>query len=392
MKSSALSNVGQAVRRENGPFSRNSQKPGRRINDFGASFRKSLHWMTVFQTFKDRLVPRICASIPFHVWQMICEVDLVIPYWHVVSDDELPHVSGLYRFRNIRQFKADLEFFLRHYSPVTEQDVISHLYGIRALPQRCVLFTFDDGFREIYDVVAPLLFAKGAQATFFLITSAIDNQHLCYPQKKSLIIGALGQNQSAATLKEAARTLSVAGVPTSLNLGSRIRAVSYRQRDVLDDLGGIFQCDFQGYLASHRPYMSAEQVKALLHQGFSVGAHSVDHPLYAELSMNEQLTQTRESMHWISERFQIKCQSLAFPYRDDGVSLDFFRTVFMEAELKVSFGVGGLIPHACPYNLPRFTTEHSDLPADAVLSRQFVRSLIRRRSRVSVPPAVHWPA
>ena len=347
--------------------------------------------MTVIEKVKDNWVPRICASVPLPVWQRICDVDLVIPYWHVVSDEDLPHISGLYRFRNIRQFEDDLDFFLRHYSPVTEQDVISHLRGTSTLPKRCVLFTFDDGFSEMYDVVAPLLVAKGANATFFLITSAIDNEHLCHSQKKSLLIDALGRNPSATTLEEAARALSAAGVPMSSDMRSRIRILSYRQRKVLDDLGRIFQCDFEDYLASHRPYMSSRQVSDLLRQGFSVGAHSVDHPLYAELSMKEQLVQTCESMRWISERFDITCQSQAFPYGDSGVSLDFFQTVFAETELKVSFGIGGLVPHACPYNLPRFTTEHSELPAATVLTRQFARSLIRCRWKMSLPLSVQWP-
>src|SRR5262249_33097026 len=114
----------------------------------------------MFRTFKDRWGPRICASVPFDVWQAISNVDLVIPYWHVVCDHQLPHISGLYGFRNVRQFNTDLEFFLRHYSAVTERDVICHLHGGSVLPPHSVLLTFDDGFREIYDVVAPLLWAK----------------------------------------------------------------------------------------------------------------------------------------------------------------------------------------------------------------------------------------
>ncbi len=298
-------------------------------------------------------------------------MNLVVPYWHLVSDDEsVPHVSGLGRqFRNSSQFKADLEFFLQHYSVITEQDLISYLDGGRVLPRRSVLLTFDDGFREIHDVVAPLLRAKGAPATIFLISSAIGNQRLCYTQKKSLLICTLRQNHTAATLDEATRVLSLAGVSMRPEIAARIRAVSYRQRDVLDDLARVLDCDFQSYLASRKPYLSFQQVETLLRQGFSIGAHSVDHPLYAELGLDEQLNQTRESMRWISERFQIRCQSFAFPYRANGVSLDFFRAMFAGGELKVSFGTGGLIPHRFRRNLPRCTPELSDATAPEALAR-----------------------
>lgn len=329
----------------------------------------------MFKVFKDRVASRICAAIPLDVWHGVCRVSLIVPHYHLVSDLERPHVSGLYRFKSVAQFKRDLDFLLRHYSPVTEQDVVRHLYDGRALPPRSVLMTFDDGFCEIHDVIAPLLRAKGAPATFFLITSAVDNRHMCHPQKASLLINALERRQSQATLDEASRLLSLAGVSIESDLASRIRGLPYRQRHVLDDLGRVLGCDFEGYLASHRPYVSSEQVDALIQQGFTVGAHSVDHPSYAELSLDEQLVQTRESMRWLSERFHFKCQSFAFPYRDDGVSVSFFRAMLAEGDLKVSFGTSGLVPHASRYNLPRFSTERTDSSVAEVLAIQFARRL-----------------
>ncbi len=331
----------------------------------------------MFQRFKDRCKSRICACIPLEVWHRISSVNLVIPYWHMVCDHEVPHVSGLgRRFRNIRQFKADLEFFLRHYSPVTEEDIICHLHGGRELPPRSVLFTFDDGFRECHDVVAPLLQGSGAPAAFFLTSASIDNKQLCYTQKKSLLIGALARKQNTATLNEAGRVLSLAGVPINSNLASRILSVPYRKREMLDDLARIMQCDFQGYLDSQKPYLRSEQVEVLLRQGFAVGAHSIDHPLYSELTLDEQLIQTRESMRWLSDHFHIKCRSFAFPYHANGVSLDFFRGIFAEGELKICFTTGGLTPHSFRYNLSRFTPELSDSTASETLSRAFCRSLI----------------
>ena len=335
-------------------------------------------------------MPRMCAMIPLGAWHKITGLSLVVPHWHVVSDIELPHVAGMYRFRNIRQFKADLDFFLRHYSPVTEQDVICYLHDGLLLPPRSVLFTFDDGFREIHDVIAPLLRAKGVPAIFFLITSAIDNQHLCDAQKKSLLVASLAAGrQTAAALSEAHQLLSQAGVSINANLTSRIRAVSFRQHHLLDDLGHVLECDFLGYLASQRPYLSSAQVEMLIRQGFTIGAHSVDHTPYAELCLAEQLVQTRESMQWLSRRFNITCRSFAYPYRDSGISLDFFRAIFAEGELKLSFGTGGLIPHPFPCNLPRFSLERTDLTAAEVLANQFGRCLFRWKLGFSCDGDMH---
>jgi peptidoglycan/xylan/chitin deacetylase (PgdA/CDA1 family) len=318
----------------------------------------------------------MCASIPFGVWHRLCAVDLVIPYWHVVSDEHLPHVNGLSRFRNVRQFQCDLEFFLRYYSPVTERDVISRLHDDGRLPERSVLLTFDDGFREVYDIIAPLLRSKGVPASFFLMTAAIDNKELCYTQKKSLLIDALTHEQKPLILNEVARTLSLGRECDATSIAGHIRRIPHRGRHVLDEVAAIMGCDLQEYLTSRRPYLTSEEVESLVRQGFTIGAHSVDHPSYAELTLQEQLDQTHRSMRWLADRFNIRCHSFAFPYRSNGVSLEFFQAMFRADGLRVSFGTGGLLRHPFPYNLSRSTPELSDAPASEALARDFCRKLI----------------
>jgi len=318
-------------------------------------------------------------------WHRLVRVELVAPYFHMVSDGEVAHVSGLYKFRTVRQFKSDMEFFLKFYSPISLQDVIDHLEGIRRLPKRCFLPTFDDGFREIADVVAPILQAQGIPAAFFLTTSVVDNRGLCCSAKQSLLIRALSSLADSPALGQASQILTNAGV-TGVDLPARIRKVSYRQRHVLDALAPILGCDFAEYAASVEPYVTSGQVRALMKQGFAIGAHSVDHPLYSELSLEEQLIQTRESVRWLSDRFQYECQAFAFPYTDNGVSLGFFRNAFGDGRLKVSFGTAGLRRHLFPRNLERFTMEKTDRRAVETLAREFGINVLSRVSGGNEPP------
>jgi len=332
---------------------------------------------TVLRQLKQRWGPRIGTLVPLNLGHWLLGVEIVLPYYHVVSDQELAHISGLYKFRSLRQFKSDLEFFLRFYTPVSLHDVIHHLAGACRLPKRCFLLTFDDGFREIYDIIAPILYAQGIPAVFFLMTSAIDNHNLCYPQKKSLLIRALASIGDSPITREVSRHLFNAHVKGS-DLLSQIRNIYYRQRHVLDELEPILGCDYAAYVASEQPYLTSDQIRALMKRGFDIGAHSLDHPLYSELSLEEQLLQTRESIITLSSRYQYECQSFAFPYTDNGVSRNFFEKSFADGCLKISFGTGGIIPHFYPRNLPRFTMERTDLPAAQILGRQFGRTLFRR--------------
>jgi len=331
----------------------------------------------MFGLLKQRWAPRICSWVSLDIWHRMLEIELLLPYYHVVSDDQLAHFSWIYKFRSISQFIADVEFFLQSYIPVGLQDIVKHLEGGRRLPKRSFLLTFDDGFREIYDVVAPLLYSKGIPAVFFLTTSVIDNRDMMSPQKKSLLIRSLASIRDSPIKREVSNHLTNSGVEGS-DLPSRIRSITYRQRHLLDELGVLLNCDFATYAYSARPYLTSEQIRGLMRRGFIIGAHSVDHPPYSEMSLDEQLLQTRESLGWLSSRYQYDCETFAFPYNDAGVCREFFHTAFSDGHLKVSFGTGGVCPHFFPRNLERLSMEGTDWPAKQILARQFGKAFLGR--------------
>ena len=112
---------------------------------------------------------------------------LVLPFYHAVSDDLMPHVAHVYPVRSRSAFMKDLEFFLRHYEPLGLEDLKSPVPpGKRKKP--AMFLSFDDGLSEIYDIVAPLLLSKGIPAGIFVNTGFVDNRDLFYRYKSSLLL------------------------------------------------------------------------------------------------------------------------------------------------------------------------------------------------------------
>jgi len=320
--------------------------------------------------------PLICSMAPLRFWHHVTKANLLIPYWHLVSDVPPPHVTGLYEPRNRRQFIKDIDFFLKHYQPIGLEEFLGSLDGKGELPDRCVLFTFDDGLREIYDCIAPLLREKGIPAIFFLVSSAVDNQVLCYPQKKGLLIRALRSPTSSSLTDQTRRILTMAGIPGA-DPASRIHDVPYRKRQVLDDLGTLIGCDFKAYVREEQPYLTGDQVRRLMNWGFAIGAHSVDHAKYSELSLEEQVSQTVESVRAISGLSGQRCETFAFPYSDAGVSEEFYSRVLGSGILRASFGIGGIAAANPKRHWPRFSMENTPMSARRVLARQFALALVR---------------
>ena len=69
--------------------------------------------------------------------------------------------------------------------------MIAFVNGEKQLSQGKVFLSFDDGLREVYTIIAPILKERGLPATFFITTDFIDNKKLFYRNKASLLIEAI---------------------------------------------------------------------------------------------------------------------------------------------------------------------------------------------------------
>jgi peptidoglycan/xylan/chitin deacetylase (PgdA/CDA1 family) len=302
-------------------------------------------------------------------------VSLVVPYYHMVSDTAVPHVSPLYRFRTISEFRSDIEFFLNSFEPITLRDIVEVLNGQKTLSRPSFHLTFDDGFREMYDIVAPILQGAGVPATFFLNTAFVDGGGLAHHNALSLL---LNRVQSCPPLTEPRLRRVESLLPAADHNGAsqpaRLLSLKYGQQALIRSLAEALEVDLDQYVREVRPYLSSGQVASLLARGFSIGAHSHDHPRYADLQLPQQLSQTRTSVQWLDSRFGLNPRAFAFPHNDSGVENAFFAEVFSEPLLDVSFGTGGLVQHFHPRNIERVSMEKTAAPASQVLGRQFARA------------------
>ena len=325
---------------------------------------------------RERLVSAICAKTLVRWGQTCLRIAPIIPYYHIVNDAEVPHVKHLYTYRGEAAFKRDIDVLLGRFRTISLEELIAHLHGNKDLPRDALLLTFDDGFREMQEVVAPILLAQGVPATFFVTTGCIDNQNLVHHNRLSLLVEHIFSNGGAALTKEVSLWLARRGIPGD-SLKARLLSIDYHQGHLVDELATVCEYDFAEYLATCQPYLTSEQIRWLLKQGFTIGSHSIDHPLYATLSVEDQLYQTLESLRFLEERFQIRYRAFAFPHSDAGVTMDFFRVLFDEGNLDVSFGTGGMLPHFFARNFQRFSMEKTLLPAESILAKQYARFLYR---------------
>ena len=102
--------------------------------------------------------------------------------YHYIS--EPPPGADIYR-RDLSVTPANFEAQLawlrdQGYQSITLTDLVYHLTLGWPLPEKPVILTFDDGYRDNYTSAFPLLQEYGFEGTFFLVTAPIDNDDPAY--------------------------------------------------------------------------------------------------------------------------------------------------------------------------------------------------------------------
>jgi peptidoglycan/xylan/chitin deacetylase (PgdA/CDA1 family) len=157
-----------------------------------------------------------------------------------------------------------------------------------------------------------------------------------------------------------------------------ILGVDYPHRSVLDSIAELIELDVNDYLKTERPYMTHDDVHRLLSQGFSVGAHSIDHPRFGVLSMGEQYRQIFESMATVEKWFHPRQRTFAFPFSADGVQPGFFERIDREGAIETFFGTGWSLPVPGRQFIDRIPMDSMELPAKTILKDVYSYNLVSR--------------
>ncbi|MGD0278395.1 MAG: polysaccharide deacetylase family protein [Smithella sp.] len=338
------------------------------------------------ETFKVKVANYILPYVPLSLLCGRVRINPIIGYYHLVSDEDVACIKHLHPYKNVAQFKDDLDFISRKFVPLNLTDFLEHLKTGQALPDNAFLLTFDDGYRESYDIIAPILMEKGIPATFFISSAFVDNKTMSHNHKASLIIERLKTSKSSSLIKKTKEVLKMHGYQ-STNCEKCILDIEYRHRIVLEEIAGSISIDYRDYLAEHKPFLTSGQIKEMVKKGFAIGAHSIDHPLYSALSLDQQLHQTNSSISFVREKFGLNYGAFAFPYNDYDISNDFFNAAHKTGLADVFFGTAGIMADRKNNRFQRFGLEWNNHPAEKIVPLQLARKIYKNNSARRLKPA-----
>ena len=311
--------------------------------------------------------------LPFGLLRSIGYFDPLIVNYHMVSDQKLPHVCNLYKYRDVKTFIEDMDFFVRNFHIIGLQELLEHIKFNHKLPKNSFLLTFDDGFRELYEIAAPVLLEKKITATIFITKNYLDNTELGYDNKRSLLIDRLTNRKDHKAEKDVCSLLEQHNL-SGKDLVTSILNVPYAKRQLIDEIGNLLHVDYNEFLKLHHPYITSGQVQELINEGITFGGHSLDHPRFTELMPEDQLNQAISSVEFLCDKFNLNYRVFAFPYSDNSIPVTFFDAV--SNKLDATFGNQGMYHDSVLTNIQRISVEKFKCSASEAVKYQYAKKIV----------------
>lgn len=270
--------------------------------------------------------------------------EVTVVMYHYVRDlknSRYPNIKGL----DIEKFKKQIKFFKENYNFVRIEDLIEYYKNPKKkeLPEKAILLTFDDGYKDHYNYVLPVLLENNIQGSFYIPTKCFQDKKVLDVNKIHFILeSCIGKEERI--LKEIEEYLEKnkdSRISLSYNDYFKEYAVDsrfdkkevifikrmlqvvlpedYREK-LVDILFKKYVCTIGDKIISERAfweelYLTPEQIRMMEKLGMHIGFHSHNHVWLNSLSKEEQEFQIKSSINYFKEiGVKTEKMTLSYPY------------------------------------------------------------------------------
>jgi len=301
----------------------------------------------------------------------------IFGYHHVVSNDELRHITNLYNYKNVQTFIDDIDFLLRHYTPIDPLDL-----GTGKKIKNGFLLTFDDGLAEIYQIVYPILKERGLSAIFFINPAFVGDNQIMNRHYQSLVIEYIRDNKiNDVDLSKIASVINLPLLEKEELILSLIQ-ISNIDYGKLLTISNILNYHINDHTSDTQIYVTKDQIKEMIADGFYFGGHTMSHPRLDTLPVKEQRKEIIDSIKWVKSNFDLNYSFFAFPYTDALTSKSLITDVLSTDVNLIVFGNTGMREDFDSRIIQRISLEQPEKSIDKVIVSEnllkFVLQFLRK--------------
>ena len=291
------------------------------------------------------------------------EAAFMIMTYHRVNDEMDPFSAAV----PTQVFEQHMTYLARTHTVLTVEELAERMRRGR-LPRNAVAITFDDGYRDTLTHAAPILARHGLPATVFLATGFIGTGEVPWFhrvisafKRTTLLSFAAPWSGRLSLSDQSGRFLAIERTLRHLK-----DLPEDRSRAQLDSL--LEELNVTDQLDSKDLMLNWDDVQALTGLGFSIGAHTVSHPILSRVDRDRAWSEIHESRAMIESTCGRNPQAFAYPNGGDDdytkAVIGLVRQAGFTCAVTTRFGLNTLA--TSPYELRRGGPWEYHLPTFAL--------------------------
>lgn len=214
-------------------------------------------------------------------------------------------------------FERQMIHFCRNYDILSLNRLVEHIKQGDDLPEKALVITFDDGYKDNYRFVFPVLKKYDVPATIFLSTGNIGTGKLFWWDKVSYIIQHTNLDQ--LYLEELGKfSIRSERERSHANLiaNDRLKMFPGEMRDhLIDDLLTISDVEIPDDLGEEL-ILSWDEIREMSNYGIAFGAHTVNHPTLTNLPLEQAAWEIIQSKNDIERMIGHQVTEFSYPHGD----------------------------------------------------------------------------
>jgi peptidoglycan/xylan/chitin deacetylase (PgdA/CDA1 family) len=337
---------------------------------------------------------RQCLSQAMNKSGLLWLLERVIPrrglliwnYHRIGSSAGNPFDDGVYS-ATAEQLRRQIRYLQSRFRIITMDECVRAAEnGFPATDGPMAMITFDDGYRDNYELAFPVLKECGIPAAFFVPTGYLAQPIVPWWDRIAYVLKKTAKDQLSLSYPSPMH-VELRSVPRGAAIDQVLRI--YKSAPELNDIRFFQELESQAAVEVDERalgrdlFMNWDQLRELSGAGMTIGAHTVNHPILARLTESEQRYELAESKHQLEHELKQPVDAVAYPVGGKSAFADMTKRIAGELGYRLGFSFYGGInwpgDHDC-LDLRRCAVDASTpfemLRAQAVFYSAFGKSMI----------------
>jgi peptidoglycan/xylan/chitin deacetylase (PgdA/CDA1 family) len=235
----------------------------------------------------------------------------VLTYHRIGDPARTPFDAELFS-ATAADFESQIAYVRRHFRVLSMAEALAFIEEPSG-HSGGVLITFDDGYRDNFDIAFPILRRHGAPATFFLATSLVGSNAIPWWDRLAFCV-----RRSPNPVIRLPKPWSIELDRTTLGTAGCLQGLLrlYKCPATLDParlLQAIEEATGVAPAATKRRFLDWNEAAVMVREGMDIGSHTHSHEILSRLTPEAQLNEVTRSRDIIENHLGIAVETLAYP-------------------------------------------------------------------------------